>query len=400
VLQEAVLASSNTCHWGSITFDLLDTVRAAVWLLYKYRSISNGLCNGVGLRCASEMFKILYPNPRFISRREYLANMFVTIRKFEMTEPKDSIYAILGLLDKNTSLENSQGALLEVDYAKSLSSVLQDATRYALCQKGDLYAFGVINHHFDVLDDCRSFPTWAIRADLQGQTWAALFLPDRYNASGSLEAPSLLDDVSPGEEVLLLQGIVVDEVSQTTAPTLRSTWEEEEEFHEWLMSVKGIVLRHCNVASQEELYLATALTLVAGRTWGGGRAQSSDLQVLLEYLKSLALNENYRASNDIRITKDFDVGKMKSVRNTSVMDYCADRRFFLTGAGRVGIGPRCMQPADIVVVLRGGSNPFILRKRSDSYWLLGAAYVHGIMDGEAVQIHKARGGSEEVFHIR
>lgn len=346
------------------------------------------------------MFEVLYPDHRFASRRKQLTNMLGTIRQFEKTEPKDSIYAILGLLDKGTSLESSQAALLEVDYAKSLSSVLRDATRYSLCQSGNLYVFNLIDHQFDVLADCQSFPTWVIRVDLRREASDAVVLPNHFNASGGLKALSLLDDVSLGEEVLLLQGIVVDEVSQTTASCLRSTWENEEEFNEWLISVRDTVLRHCNVASQEELFLATAFTLVASATWVGRRAQSSDLQVLLDYFKSLTSNENDGALDGVRITKGLNSGKMKLMYENSATYLCLDRRFFVTESGRVGIGPRCMQPGDIVVVLRGGRTPFILRKKGDGYWLLGTAYVHGIMDGEAVQLHKARGGSEEVFHIR
>jgi len=400
VLQEAVFASSNTCHWGSTTFDLLDTVRAAIWLVHRYRFIPSSLYTCNGLRCAREMFEILYPDRRFALGCESLANMFVTIGQFEKTEPKDSIFAILGLLDKDKSLESSQAALLEVDYAKSLSSVLRDATRYSLCQGVDLGAFNLINHHLDVLDDRQSFPTWVVRADLQREAWDASHLPAYFNASGGLEAPSLLDDISLGAEVLLLQGIVVDEICQTTATCLRSTWEIHEEFNEWLISVKGIVLRHCNVASREELYLVTAFTLVAGHTWGGERAQSCDLQVLLDYLKSLTPDDNDEAPNGDRITKDSDSGKMNSMRGASFVEICVERCFFVTGAGRVGIGPRCMQTGDVIVVLRGGELPFVLRKKGDGYWLLGEAYVHGIMDGEAVQLHKARGGLEEVFHIR
>jgi len=400
VLQEVVLASSNTCHWGPHTFDLLDTVRAASWLMYKWRFVPGSLGNDVGLRCASEMFEILYPDLRFGSKREYLATMFVTIQKFEKTEPKDSIYAILGLLYKDTSLESSQAALLEVDYAKTLSNVLRDATRYSLCQKGDLYALKLINHRFDVLDDSQSFPTWTLRADLQQGAQDPSYLPNYFNASGGLEAPYLLHDISLGEEVLLLQGIVVDKVYQTTASCVESTWRKHGEFHDWLISVRDIVLCHCDVTSQEELFLATAFALVAGRARDGGRAQSCDLQVLVEYFKSLTVCENAGAPGGIGIKNGFDLAATRSIYDDSRVDYCLDRRFFVTGAGCVGIGPRCMQPEDTVVVLRGGNLPFILRNKGDDYWLLGAACVHGIMDGEAVQFHKAQGGSEEVFHVR
>lgn len=67
----------------------------------------------------------------------------------------------------------------------------------------------------------------------------------------------------------------------------------------------------------------------------------------------------------------------------------------------MGIGPRSMQPNDIVVVLRGGNTPFILRKGIDEqYHLVGEAYVHGILKGEAVRLAKARGEEEIVFPLR
>ncbi|KAI4653184.1 uncharacterized protein J4E79_008697 [Alternaria viburni] len=382
---------SNEPFSASIDFEALEALFSHHWFSFG---------NGVGLRCASEMFKILYPHSRWVSTRGHLATMFMTIRQSEKSEPKDSIFAILGLLDKDTSLENSQAALLKVDYTKPLSSVLRDATRYALCQGGGLSPFNMIDHDFDVLNDPQSFPTWAIRADLQREAWDAVLLPNHFNASGGLEAPSLLEDVSFGEEVLLLEGLAVDEIYQTTASCLRSTWETYEDFHEWLISVKGIVLRHCNIPSQEELFLATTFTLVAGSTYHGMRAQSSDLHVLVEYFKSLTVCENAGAAGGIGIKNGFDLAVTRSIYDDSRVDYCLDRRFFVTGAGRVGIGPRCMQPGDVVVVLRGGRWPFIMRKKGDDYWLLGAAYVHGIMDGEVVQLHNARGGSEEVFHVR
>jgi hypothetical protein len=346
------------------------------------------------------MFDLLNPDPRFVSKRKYLSDMFWIVRQFEKTELRDSIYSILGLLDQGTSLANDQAASLSVDYTKSLPDVLRDATRYALCQRGDLSALRLIDYRSDVLADSKLFPTWAVRVDLQREVFDARLLPHFFNADMGLKSQSLLADVSVGENILLLEGIVVDEVLRSTDTFLESTWSSHEEVHKWLVSVKEIAMSHSNVANQEERYLAIASTLVAGAKYSGKRAQSEDLQILVDYLKSLTMDDDDRASDSARIKKGFDFERAASMRNASCMDYCIKRRFFITGtAGRVGIGPRCMQPGDVVTVLREGGNPFILRKKGDGYWLLGNAYVHGVMDGEAVQIHKARGGSEEIFQV-
>jgi hypothetical protein len=59
-----------------------------------------------------------------------------------------------------------------------------------------------------------------------------------------------------------------------------------------------------------------------------------------------------------------------------------------------------MRLDDLVVVLRGGTTPFILIRGNNGYHLLVPAYVHGIIDGEPVQAKKVRGGLEAVFPIR
>jgi hypothetical protein len=66
------------------------------------------------------------------------------------------------------------------------------------------------------------------------------------------------------------------------------------------------------------------------------------------------------------------------------------RRFFRTRCGYMGVGPRNLTRHDSVVILKGGSLPFLLRKTNafegkPVYTLLGEAYVHGISDGEALR---------------
>jgi hypothetical protein len=63
------------------------------------------------------------------------------------------------------------------------------------------------------------------------------------------------------------------------------------------------------------------------------------------------------------------------------------RRVFRTDTRLLGLGPIDMQANDEVWVLAGGSTPFVLRPDATGtgrYRLLGSAYVHGIMHGEAV----------------
>lgn len=62
------------------------------------------------------------------------------------------------------------------------------------------------------------------------------------------------------------------------------------------------------------------------------------------------------------------------------------RSLFRTGKGYLGIGAQSLCPSDEVWLLAGASVPFILRPCQDeSYKLVGEAYLHGVMHGEALE---------------
>jgi hypothetical protein len=78
--------------------------------------------------------------------------------------------------------------------------------------------------------------------------------------------------------------------------------------------------------------------------------------------------------------------------NHSVLKYCRWRRLFRTSAGFLGMGSRRVRSGDEVWLIAGAPTPFLLRpvtvesgKVSKKFELLGEAYVHGIMKGEAVK---------------
>ncbi|PVH96255.1 hypothetical protein DM02DRAFT_617342 [Periconia macrospinosa] len=87
-----------------------------------------------------------------------------------------------------------------------------------------------------------------------------------------------------------------------------------------------------------------------------------------------------------------------------------NRRFFVTEKGYFGLGPPDIQEADSVCILLGGSTPYILRPRhahslgarslGAGYDFVGDAYVHGIMQGEAVAEHIQSDGSIQTQFIR
>lgn len=66
----------------------------------------------------------------------------------------------------------------------------------------------------------------------------------------------------------------------------------------------------------------------------------------------------------------------------------------------MGIGPPGIKLEDIVVILYGGYTPFVLRTNGDKCRFVGECYVHGVMQGEAVRVHRVANSEDVVFRIR
>ena len=74
------------------------------------------------------------------------------------------------------------------------------------------------------------------------------------------------------------------------------------------------------------------------------------------------------------------------------------RRLFRTSGNYLGIGPQSLQKDDQVWVIAGSTVPMILRKSESGRWrLVGEAYVHGIMNGEAVRMKRANGDGQMIL---
>jgi hypothetical protein len=66
------------------------------------------------------------------------------------------------------------------------------------------------------------------------------------------------------------------------------------------------------------------------------------------------------------------------------------RRMITTTGGYLGLAPEEVQENDVVAILYGCNFPVVLRPHGDSYLLIGECYVDGIMDGEIMEA-KERG---------
>lgn len=53
----------------------------------------------------------------------------------------------------------------------------------------------------------------------------------------------------------------------------------------------------------------------------------------------------------------------------------------------MGLAPVGSMPGDAICVVQGCSIPLVMRPKGDHWILIGESYVHGIMDGEAMDMN-------------
>jgi hypothetical protein len=81
-------------------------------------------------------------------------------------------------------------------------------------------------------------------------------------------------------------------------------------------------------------------------------------------------------------------------------NFCFNRSFFVTSDGRLGIGPAEIRRGDTISIIFGGAVPYILRAQGTHYVLIGESYVHGLMDGQAVDAWHSGEVEDEVLVLR
>ena len=140
--------------------------------------------------------------------------------------------------------------------------------------------------------------------------------------------------------------------------------------------------------------ISDAHELSSGREQAIWRAVVVDQEIRQGIKKPRLSEETIRTAHEVLKNKDLTLVDAQTLIDAGLGDYCQqlqviaqNRRPLLASGGFLGIGPHETESEDLIFVLLGASVPYILRRYSqdDKLRLIGEAYVHGIMDGEAME---------------
>jgi len=320
-------------------------------------------------------------------------------------QPKDWIYGLLALPNdvKKLGIVPDYGLSTETIYCRFIKKAIENGNleilRYSIYPKSyqSKYPSWV--------------PDWASRPQPSTFDYAddsqILLRPVEpgllFNASGDTKAS--VTNMSD-EQLLALQGFVVDEIEELGAPwlggiTQSNNTPERMETLSFLSSVRLLCLlsatkRHPIYPTperrQEAVWRIPIADLVRVEESSGWQYNARATQAAeQEFCHVLAFEEGHQERGFSSLEAQDELTRMISrerengaSRYRDAMSKLKRKRPYITKLGYVGLGPVFARPGDKVVVFTGAAIPFVIRPVKGGYCLLGESYCDGIMDGEIV----------------
>ena len=402
VVQEAALSSKSVCFCGPHEVLLIDILRAATFLYFKRNFVAVDFRFNKGIYSATTVWSLMHRELTTTDRQRLrLSPLLRKLQRFKTHDPRDHVYGVLGLYKQHSGIK-LLSPLLEPDYNKSLEHVLRDAARFCMTEQNDLEPLNKVAHWIEGTNE--QTPSWVPRWDRRwnpGKDTSCLVT--HFRASGSSRVHISTPDIG-GEDVLSVLGIFVAGPDNSRVVVISQSYADIDHAHLFLNEALQLMSGAKALGeSGEDVALALVTTLLGDRTLESDPVSERDVEefkALQQHISTFGKRPpSYRSMNVGVI--DANANAMGAARFLSaIWRACKLRRFFVTESGHMGIGPPTMATGDSVVILYGGYTPFILRAQGDEYRFIGESYVHGMMQGEAVDRYCREGDQDVEFHIR
>ncbi|KAB5523881.1 heterokaryon incompatibility protein-domain-containing protein [Coniochaeta sp. 2T2.1] len=398
VLQEVGLAQNPRVVYDNVDFSYRDLMAAVKWLTFHDSGFAarTGI-PGLLIHLLWTDWSATWAHDPSVQLCEFL-DLLDHGALLACRDPRDHIYAFLG--HPLAVQAGTTGRPIIPDYEKSVGQVYTETTVFLLQQTG-LRTLSSAEHTDATLDDF-TIPSWVVRWNV-GSTLNNIHIHPAapYRACGSRTASEL----SLAGDILQVHGLQFDTVKEVyqleyrTGYQIRSTNQstgQQGKIHDLLTQANILTVPTPYFEPQA---LALAQTLCAGRV-----AKEDEHNFVHAWNAFRVWNEEGLKKMNMAPVKNVMVDKLWH-QMTSV---CRGRALIVTSKGHFGLAPPCSKVGDVCSVFDGGIVPFLLRPiqsadmetqlRGD-HRLLGEAYIHGVMQGEAVSMLERGEAVERVFNI-
>lgn len=328
------------------------------------------------------------------------------------TEPRDMVYALRGIVDQ------TMAEAITVTYGSSLPDVYANAVKICIRKEETLTVLGSLEYRRN--EDSRTrMPSWV--PDWRSQTSVAVDLSMRrsdgaryFNCSGN-ETPRMTEVSSA--RTLVLKGFVLAiltrfanvkqhlgfDIYRMQARRFSDDRFEHSKWREMYSTVTAkITFPYASLKQREKADMITATI------WNKAVDDDLDDDQSIEMAYRRTVTADLLPGPNSRLnTSETEEGfpaytewrqsgfptpiptEVLHEHDYYVTQVMFNREFFIAEDDRqtsyMGITMGVPRDGDCVCVLLGGDTPFVMRpKRGDEWQFLAEAYVHGIMDGEAM----------------
>jgi hypothetical protein len=415
IVQEVLVAAKVTVRLGSFTIDwkdipdvrpLYEFLNCPTRALARYQRIGEARITGVP---STHPFHLGWAAVETLQqlRKRYQAGQELTLpellnltRYHYSSDGRDKIFAIFSILPK----QERNHKLLQPDYSLSLAEVYTKAAEYILGRYQNLdilsvchgipptYKWAINNPKVKQKPDLRSWvPNWTTDSGLPMAT--GIFSPKQaalFKAGKSLCYFQI--DTKDQLRMLTVKGIIIDNIGPVAHMS--------PDFHNKKFVVPGFenglsVQRHAsptNYPTDQTLHEVFWRTMLTDR-WISENGEVS----------RLSLDSNGLPNNILPRWRSLESVVKRRLQNDLLCMECS-----ISAEGRSLMVPWDAEAGDVIVVLSGGKVPYVLRKdeevEGEYYKLVGEwyvistlvrhsltfanhipSYIHGMMDGEALQ---------------
>lgn len=373
VIQELVLSAAAEMHWGKGSIDFMLVGQAATYVLDHQKSDFVQYEAFDGLKRCYNMFGMWINRWTALS----LFDLLWLSRSFGATDPRDKIFGMLGLPTSDSVVNGAP--FMKPDYSLSTAEVYTHVASKILVDHNEIDLLATVQHGRELRQNWTSWvPDWSSRH-------TNCFCNSGRKTSG--EVSSCIRTV-PAEygflNILSVQGIIIDSI----ATLIDVNFDQED--HWWHRRAAEALVGLIRKVEPTFGAGRTAHTLTAGLGTDGYLVDDTEA-FMLEYTAFRDWDFESNATLTSPPTKglsDQDDDQIHAGYQffANSGPTILKRRCFETRSGMLGLGPLATAAEDIVVVLFGGTVPFVLRPDADDqrYRLVGECYVHDIMNGEAV----------------
>lgn len=408
VLQEAFSHTAVTVRVGEVTLPWGSIILAALWqsfLTRDYLSKSRRDIDDKDMSYLPELWLGLLHNrvPRGLSMIELVCSA----RDFQASDPRDKVFALLGIandlepeMPQLTELLShpdavisskqpepflapptsngsahavSSGHILRPDYTQTTEEVYLGLARFLISRSGNLDILSAIDTFTEASQYTKPV-SWMPNLDVSIATIRGLGFPRKYNASFSTELRQhKAISNAPGPTILSLSGFVLDTVSPQISPLLTLGHDLCVYIGDNPTAVSILWRSFLPPAASEATLLSYIHTITATGFGLSNEFPEHPLGKVVPPQAVPTLIADFAAfwsCTDPHLTSLPNPADLKrrSYRGRAdqfavlVGKACHERRFFLTADGRMGLCPRGAMEGDSIVVLYGGSVPYVLRK--------------------------------------